>query len=79
MQTRIDIVVPQVDDLMLFSFEDDFGDLDEIPTMISDDQFISTGRGTSTMQTQTSKVCTSCATVCVCVCVCVCTCVRMLA
>lgn len=49
-------VVPQTDEVRLFSYEDDFGDLDEIPPMPSGDQLVSHG-GTSTMQTQTSQVC----------------------
>lgn len=53
--------VPQTDDVTLFSYEKDFdfGDLDEIPSMPSGDQFVS-GRGTTSMQVQTSKVCGVC-------------------
>ena len=40
------------DDIRMFSYEDDFGDLDEIPLISSGDQLVS-GRGTSTTQTQT--------------------------
>ena len=50
------LTVPQMDDdIRMFSYEDDFGDLDEIPLMSSGDQLVS-GRGTSTTQTQTSQV-----------------------
>ena len=47
------LIVPQMDDdIRMFSYEDDFGDLDEIPLISSGDQLVS-GRGTSTTQTQT--------------------------
>ena len=50
------LIVPQMDDdIGLFSYEDDFGDLDEIPLTPSGDQLVS-GMGTFTMQTQTSQV-----------------------
>ena len=49
-------IVPQMDDdIRMFSYEDDFGDLDEIPLISSGDQLVS-GTGTFTMQTQTSQV-----------------------
>ena len=54
-------IVPQVDEMRLFSYEDgdlDFSDQDEIPSIPNGVQLISSRGMSSTMETQTQQVCT---------------------